>query len=124
MFLFFKTKRDITPSLKTSRVTFLKVLIINAGPCGYFNAISEKHLRYSLFVKRIIAIEVQLYFLAWSDFSPSSGGRVALSPSRPQDPVRGLSTRQGDPFRHERRCREELVKHVCSKNRSLLKSNS
>ena len=26
-------------------------------------AISEKHLHYSLFVKRIIAIEAQLYFL-------------------------------------------------------------
>ena len=38
-------------------------LITNVGPCGYFNAISEKHLRYSLFVKRIIAIEAQLYFL-------------------------------------------------------------
>ena len=42
---------------------FFKVLITNAGPCGYFNAISEKHLLYSLFVKRIIAIEAQLYFL-------------------------------------------------------------
>ena len=30
---------------------------------GYFNAISEKHLPYSLFVKRIIAIEAQLDFL-------------------------------------------------------------
>ena len=53
-----KHKRDITPFLKTSRVTFFsKVLITNAGPCGYFNAIAEKHLRYSLFVKRIIAIK-------------------------------------------------------------------
>ena len=71
-FYFFKHKRDITLFLKTSRVTFfLKVLITNAGPCGYFNAISEKHLRYSLFVKRIIAIEAQLYFLglAWSDYN-------------------------------------------------------
>ena len=42
---------------------FFKVLITNAGPCEYFNAISEKHLRYSLFFKRIIAIEAQLYFL-------------------------------------------------------------
>ena len=59
-----KHKRDIAPFLKTSRVMFLlKVLITNAGPCGYFNAISEKHLRYSLFVERIIAIEAQLYFL-------------------------------------------------------------
>ena len=33
------------------------------GLCGYFNAISEKHLRYSLFVKRIIVIEAKLYFL-------------------------------------------------------------
>ena len=32
-------------------------------------AISEKHLQYSLFVKRIIAIEAQLYFWAWSDYS-------------------------------------------------------
>ena len=54
----------MTPFLKTSRVTFFfKVLITNAGPCGYFNAIFEMHLRYSLFVKRIIAIEAQLYFL-------------------------------------------------------------
>ena len=59
-----KHQRDIKPFLKTSTVTFLlKLLITNAGPCGYFNAISEKHLRYSLFVKRIIAIEAQLYFL-------------------------------------------------------------
>ena len=57
-------KRDITPFLKTSIVTFFfKVLITNAGPCGYFSAISKKYLRYSLFVKRIIAIEAQLYFL-------------------------------------------------------------
>ena len=63
-FYFLKYKRDITPFLKTSRLTFfLKVLITNGGPCGYFNAISEKHLRCSLFVKRIIAIEAQLYFL-------------------------------------------------------------
>ena len=27
-------------------------------------AISEKHLHYSLFVKRIIAVEAQLYFLS------------------------------------------------------------
>ena len=33
-------------------------------------AYSEKHLHYSLFVKRIIAIEAQLYFLGlhWSDY--------------------------------------------------------
>ena len=55
MFLFFKTERDITPFLQTSRVTlFFKVLITNAGSSRYFNAISEKHLCYSLFVKRII----------------------------------------------------------------------
>ena len=58
-----KHNRDITPFLKTSRVMFFfKVLITNGGQCGYFNAISENRLRYSLFVKRIIAIEAQLYF--------------------------------------------------------------
>ena len=31
--------------------------------CGIFNAISKKNFRYSRFVKRIIAIEAQLYFL-------------------------------------------------------------
>ena len=36
---------------------------------GIFNAISEKHFRYSRFVKRIIAIEAQLYFWAWLDYS-------------------------------------------------------
>ena len=40
-----------------------KVLITNEALCGYFNAISEKRFLYSLFVKRIIAIEAQLYFL-------------------------------------------------------------
>ena len=37
---------------------FLKVLITNAGPCGYFNAISEKHLCYSLFLGREHYIEI------------------------------------------------------------------
>ena len=59
-----KHKRDTRPFLKTSIVTFFfEVLITNAGPCGYFNAFSKKHPRYSLFVKRIIAIEAQLHFL-------------------------------------------------------------
>ena len=33
--------------------------------CEIFNAISKKHFRYSQFVKRIIAIEAQLYFLGF-----------------------------------------------------------
>ena len=71
MFLFFKTQKRHHTFLKTSRVTFfLKVLITNAGPCGYFNAISEKHLRYQLFVKRIIAIEAQLFGLGRTIESP------------------------------------------------------
>ena len=64
MFLFFKTqKRHHTVSENIQSNVPFKVLITNAGPCEYFNAISEKHLRYSLLVKRIIAIEAQLYFL-------------------------------------------------------------
>ena len=64
MFLFFKTqKRHHTVSGNIQSNFFFKVLITKAGLCGYFNAISEEHLRYSLFVKRIIAIEAQLYFL-------------------------------------------------------------
>ena len=64
MFLFFKTqKRHHTVSENIQSNVLFKVLITNAGPCRYFNAISKKHLRYSLFVKRIIAIEAQLYFL-------------------------------------------------------------
>ena len=63
MFLFFKTqKRDHTVSENIQSNVLFKVLITNAGPCGYFKAFSKKHLRYSLFVKRIIAIEAQLYF--------------------------------------------------------------
>ena len=53
MFLFFKTQKRHHTVSETSRVTlFFKVLITNAGPCGYFNSISEKHLRHSLFFKR------------------------------------------------------------------------
>ena len=64
MFLFFKTqKRHHTVSENIQRNVRFKVLTANAEPCGYFNAISKKHLRYSLFVKRIIAIEAQLYVL-------------------------------------------------------------
>ena len=64
MFLFFKTqKRHHTVSENIKSKVFFKVLITNPGPHGYFNAIFEKHLCYSLFVKRIIAIEAQLYFL-------------------------------------------------------------
>ena len=37
-------------------------------------AVSKKHLHYSLFVKRIVAIEAQLYFL----------GLVGLQAMRPQ----------------------------------------
>ena len=61
MFLFFKTqKRHHTVSENIQ--SKVKVLITNSGYVS-FNAISEKHLRYSLFVKRISAIEAQLYFL-------------------------------------------------------------
>ena len=64
MFLFFRTQKGYhTVSGNIQSNFFFKVLITNAGLCGYFNAISEKHLRYSLFVKGIIAIEAQLYFL-------------------------------------------------------------
>ena len=64
MFLLYKTqKRYHTFSEKIQSNVLFKVLITNAAPCGYFHAISEKLLLYSLFVKRIIAIEAQLYFL-------------------------------------------------------------
>ena len=54
-------KRHHTVSEKKIQSDVLfEVLITNAPPCGYF---SEKCLLYSLFVKRIIAIEAQLYFL-------------------------------------------------------------
>ena len=37
--------------------------------CKILNVISRKHFRYSLFVKRIIAIEAQLFtFQAWFDY--------------------------------------------------------
>ena len=64
MFLLYKTqKRHHTISEKCQSNVLFKVLITNAASCGYFNAISEKRLLYSLFFKRIIAIEAQLYFL-------------------------------------------------------------
>ena len=64
MFLFFKTqKRHHTVSENIQSNVLFKVLVTNARPCGYFNAFSKKHLCYSVFVKRIIAIEAQLYFL-------------------------------------------------------------
>ena len=64
MFLFFKTqKRPHTVSENIQSNVLFKVLITNVGPSGYFNAIFEKQLRYSLFVKRIIPVEAQLYFL-------------------------------------------------------------
>ena len=67
MFLFFKTqKRHHTVSENIQSNVLFKVLITNASPCGYINAISEKHLRYSLFVKRIIAME---HNFTWSDYS-------------------------------------------------------
>ena len=64
MFLLHKPqKKHRTVSEKIQSNILFKVLITNAAPCGYFNAISEKRLLYSLYVKRIIAIEAQLYFL-------------------------------------------------------------
>ena len=59
-----KNKRDIAPFLITSRaIFFFTVSITDAVQCGIFNAISKKHTHYSQLVKRIIAIEAQLYFL-------------------------------------------------------------
>ena len=50
-----------------SRIVFnyilLKILITNAMWCKILNAISRKHFLYSLFLKGIVAIEPQLYFL-------------------------------------------------------------
>ena len=57
-FLFFKVQKRYAPFLITPRVDFFfKVLIAYAVQCGILNAISKKHFHYSLFVKRIIAIE-------------------------------------------------------------------
>ena len=57
-FLFFKIqKRHRTASNNTLSNFPFKVLIIYAVQCGILNAISKKHLRYSLFGKKIIAIE-------------------------------------------------------------------
>ena len=69
-------KRDIAPFLIRSReIFFFTVLITYAVQCGIFNAISKKNFRYSRFVKRIIAIEAQLYFLGlvnWTIVSMTS----------------------------------------------------
>ena len=52
------------PFLKTPRVTFFfKVWLQMRRHMDILIAISEKHIHYSLFVKRIIAIEAQFYFL-------------------------------------------------------------
>ena len=50
--------------LMTSRLIFVLTFKLQMR-CSVeiFNNISEKHFRYSRFVKRIIAIEAQLYFL-------------------------------------------------------------
>ena len=49
----------------TSKVIFfLKFRLQMLCSVGIFNAISEKHFRYSRFAKRIIAKEAQLYFLS------------------------------------------------------------
>ena len=53
IFLFFKTQKGHhTVSENIQSNVLFKVLITNAGPCGYFNVFSKKHPRYSLFVKR------------------------------------------------------------------------
>ena len=57
-FLLFKIqKRHRAVSNNTQSNFLFKVLITYAVQCGILNAISKKHFRYSLFVKRIIAIE-------------------------------------------------------------------
>ena len=57
-FLLFKIqKRHRALSDNTQSNFLFKVLITYAVPCGILNAISKNHFCYSLFVKRIIAIE-------------------------------------------------------------------
>ena len=70
--------------------------------CKILNAISRKHFRYSLFVKRIIAIEAQLYFLGlvgllplsslaqWLEHSVYNRVRVPSSTSNFFNEIRGL----------------------------------
>ena len=58
-FYYLNNKRDIARFL----TFFVTVLITDAVQCGTFDATVKKNLRYSLFVKRIIAIEARLYTL-------------------------------------------------------------
>ena len=55
-----KNERDADQLLMTSRVIFFLKCRLRFS-VGIFNNISEKHSRYSRFVKTTIAIEAQLY---------------------------------------------------------------
>ena len=53
IFLFFKTqRRHHTVSENIQGNVLFQSFKYKCGPCGYFNTISEKHLRYSLFFKK------------------------------------------------------------------------
>ena len=57
-FLFFKIQKRHRAVSNNNQSNFrFKVLITYAVQCGILNAISKKHFRYSLFFKRIIAID-------------------------------------------------------------------
>ena len=75
-------QKNITPFLKTSRVTsFFKVLITNAAPYAYFNCYLRKAPSLFTICQRIIAIEAQLYLLGlvgpelWKYKSKTADGR-------------------------------------------------
>ena len=62
-FLFFKKQKIHCPVSDNTQTNFLlKFRLQMRCSVGIFNAISEKHFRYSRFVKRIIAAEAQLCF--------------------------------------------------------------
>ena len=59
MFLFFKTQKR--PHTASENITFFSKVL--RGNVDILNTIFKKHLRYSLFINGIIAIETQLPFL-------------------------------------------------------------
>ena len=63
-FLFCKKQKRHHGVSENIQINFLfKVLLQMRRRVDILIAVSEKHLHHSLFVKRIIAIEAQLYFL-------------------------------------------------------------
>ena len=57
-FLFFKIQKRYRAIFNNTQSNFpFKVLVSYVVQCGILNAISKKHFPYSLFVKRLIAVE-------------------------------------------------------------------